>query len=137
MLILKHQIKIILQIHQLLMEKFGSVRWADTANDIVSQLKVEISKTADTGYKKFTTSEQEISELKKPVTKITKTILLILQVASVAGIMLNGIVYMFLSADAKANIKKQSINLVIGLVIVFGASSIISIITSIASDVIS
>ena len=53
------------------MEKFGSVRWADTANDIVSQLKVEISKTADTGYKKFTTSEQEISELKKPVTKIT------------------------------------------------------------------
>ena len=137
MLILKHQIKIILQIHQLLIEKFGSVRWADTANDIVSQLKVEISKTADTGYKKFTTSEQEISELKKPVTKITKTILLILQVASVAGIMLNGIVYMFLSADAKANIKKQSINLVIGLVIVFGASSIISIITSIASDVIS
>lgn len=126
-----------MQIHQLLMEKFGSVRWADTANDIVSQLKVEISKTADTGYKKFTTSEQEISELKKPVTKITKTILLILQVASVAGIMLNGIVYMFLSADAKANIKKQSINLVIGLVIVFGASSIISIITSIASDVIS
>lgn len=119
------------------MGKFGSVRWADTANDIVSQLKVEISKTADTGYKKFTTSEQEISELKKPVTKITKTILLILQVASVAGIMLNGIVYMFLSADAKANIKKQSINLVIGLVIVFGASSIISIITSIASDVMS
>ena len=44
---------------------------------------------------------------------------------------------MFSSADAKAEIKKKCINLVIGLVIVFGASSIISIVTSIASDVMS
>lgn len=115
----------------------GSKKWVQAANDIINQVKIEIGKTGDTGYVEFSTSEDSVGALKEPIKHVTKTILLILQVASVAGIMLNGIIYMFSSSDAKAEIKKKCINLVIGLVIVFGASSIISIVTSIASDVMS
>ena len=63
------------------------------------------------------------------------TVLLILQILAVAAIIIAGIRYMFASADAKADIKKQTIGLMVGAVLVFGASSIINLIISITSDV--
>lgn len=65
---------------------------------------------------------------------IWKTVLLILQILAVAAIVIAGVRYMFASADAKADIKKQTITLVVGAVLVFGASGIINMITSISND---
>ena len=68
------------------------------------------------------------------VQSIWKTVLLILQILAVAAIVIAGVRYMFASADAKADIKKQTITLVVGAVLVFGASGIINMITSISND---
>lgn len=51
---------------------------------------------------------------------VWKTVLLILQILAVAAIVIAGVRYMFASADAKADIKKQTITLVVGLFLVFG-----------------
>lgn len=104
---------------------------------VLNEINSALGNTADSSYDSslILNPEKPVTALTTPVKKITRIILLILQVASVAGIMLNGIIYMFSSADAKADIKKKCINLVIGLVIVFGASSVISIVTSIAGEV--
>ena len=69
------------------------------------------------------------------IKKVWGTVLLILQVLSVAAIVIAGIRYMFASADGKADIKKQTIGLMVGAVLVFGASSIIGLITNITSDI--
>lgn len=68
------------------------------------------------------------------VQDVWKTVLLILQILAVAAIVIAGVRYMFASADAKAEIKKQTITLVVGAVLVFGASGIINMITSISND---
>ena len=68
------------------------------------------------------------------ILKVWGTVLLILQILSVAAIVIAGVRYMFASADAKADIKKQTITLVVGAVLVFGASGIINMITSISND---
>lgn len=65
---------------------------------------------------------------------VWKTVLLILQILAVAAIVIAGVRYMFASADTKAEIKKQTIILVVGAVLVFGASGIINMITSISND---
>lgn len=69
------------------------------------------------------------------ILKVWGTVLLILQILSVAAIVIAGIRYMFASADGKADIKKQTIGLMVGAVLVFGASSVISLITKITSDI--
>lgn len=104
---------------------------------VLNEINTALGNMSDSSYDDslILNPEKPVTALTTPVKKITKTILLILQVASVAGIMLNGIIYMFSSADAKADIKKKCINLAIGLIIVFGASSVISIVTSIAGEV--
>ena len=65
---------------------------------------------------------------------VWKTVLLILQILAVAAIVIAGVRYMFASADTKADIKTQTITLVVGAVLVFGASGIINMITSISND---
>ena len=72
---------------------------------------------------------------KTSILKVWGTVLLILQILSVAAIVIAGIRYMFASADGKADIKKQTIGLMVGAVLVFGASSVISLITNITSDI--
>ena len=69
------------------------------------------------------------------ILKVWGTVLLILQILSVAAIVIAGIRYMFASADGKAEIKKQTIGLMVGAVLVFGASSVIGLITNITNDV--
>ena len=98
----------------------------------------DISKYDDSGYD----DNQLIDDgyvnihVRNTVRSLTKTILLILQVASVAGIIFTGIKYMFASTDAKADMKKSATSLVIGLIIVFGASAVIDITVSIFGDII-
>lgn len=51
---------------------------------------------------------------KSSILKVWGTVLLILQILSVAAIVIAGIRYMFASADGKADIKKQTIGLMVG-----------------------
>ena len=67
--------------------------------------------------------------------KIWGVILVVLQIASVAGVIFAGVRYMFASADAKADLKKSMIHLVIGMIIVFGASTVVGFITGTFKDI--
>lgn len=69
------------------------------------------------------------------VNKVWGTVTLILQVCAVAAIVFAGVRYMFASADAKADIKKQSVGLVVGAILVFAASTVVSFIVNIANEV--
>lgn len=62
------------------------------------------------------------------VNNIWGTVALVVQVLAIACVVFAGLRYMFASADAKADIKKQTIILVVGAVLVFGATWIIQII---------
>lgn len=69
------------------------------------------------------------------VKKVWSTVTLILQVLAVAAIVFAGVRYMFASADAKADIKKQTIGLVVGAILVFGASMIVNFIVNVTREV--
>lgn len=74
--------------------------------------------------------------LKTPFANIWKTAIIVLQVASIAGVVIAGVRYMFASSDQKADIKKGLIHLVVGCVIVFGAVTVISIITQVFNEIV-
>ena len=68
------------------------------------------------------------------ISNVWGIILTVLQVAAIAAVVFAGVRYMFASADSKADIKKQMIWLVIGAILVFGASTVIQLITNFADD---
>lgn len=70
----------------------------------------------------------------KTVNKVWGVILTVLQVCAIAAVVFAGVRYMFASADSKADIKKQMIWLVIGAVLVFGASTVIGFLTGTFED---
>lgn len=65
------------------------------------------------------------------VGRVWGTVILIVQVLAVAAVVFAGLRYMFASADAKADIKKQTVILVVGAVLVFGATFIIDLIATV------
>lgn len=71
----------------------------------------------------------------KVIGNVWGIILTVLQVAAIAAIVFSGVRYMFASADSKADIKKQMIWLVVGAVLVFAASTVIKLITTVTNDV--
>lgn len=73
------------------------------------------------------TSSDKITGVAK---NMWKTVILIVQILAVAAVVFAGLRYMFASADQKADIKKQMVILVIGAVLVFGASTIIGVVVS-------
>lgn len=74
--------------------------------------------------------------LSKTTKNIWSTVTLILQILAVAAIVFAGVRYMFASADAKADIKKQLVILVLGAVLVFAASTIIQVIVKVTNQVV-
>lgn len=93
------------------------------------------------GFNNFSTDKMQnlgngsIKTADTAVNKIWGTVTLILQILAVAAIVFAGVRYMFASADGKADIKKQTIGLVVGAVLVFGASMIVSFIVNVTSDI--
>lgn len=81
-------------------------------------------------------SNSNIDALKNPVKRLANTIFLILQIASVAGVLVVGVKYMYTSAEQKAEYKKGLVMVVIGLVLVFGASTVASFVVSSFEDAI-
>ena len=80
---------------------------------------------------KFTKGENINTSLKK----VCASALLILQIASVGGIVFAGVRYMFASSETKADIKSSMIHLVIGMVIVFTASTIVNLIVDVFTQI--
>ena len=71
----------------------------------------------------------------KSIGAVWGIILTVLQVAAIAAVVFAGVRYMFASADSKADLKKGLIHLAIGMVIVFGASSVVGFVTGAFDDI--
>ncbi len=71
-----------------------------------------------------------VGDVETLVNNVWGTVALVVQVLAIACVVFAGLRYMFASADAKADIKKQTIILVVGAVLVFGATWIIDIIAN-------
>lgn len=78
-----------------------------------------------------------VSSVTNLAQKIWGTVAIVVQILAVAAIVFAGIRYMFASANDKADIKKQTIILIVGAVLVFGATFIIKLVTTATSDILS
>ncbi len=76
-----------------------------------------------------------IGTVDNAVQTIWGTVLTVLQVLAVAALVFAGVKYMFASADGKAEIKNGMLGLVIGAILVFGASAVIKMIISASREV--
>lgn len=76
-----------------------------------------------------------VASVDSAVSRVWKTVTLILQILAVAAIVFAGVRYMFASANDKADIKKQTIGLVVGAILVFAASTIVNFIVNVTKDV--
>lgn len=77
-------------------------------------------------------ANQNISKL---ANNIWGTIAVIVQILAIAAIVLAGVRYMFASADEKADIKKQTVILVVGAILVFAAVPIAGFIANTANQI--
>ena len=66
---------------------------------------------------------------------VWSTVTTIVQILAVAAVVFAGIRYMFASADAKADIKKQTVILIVGAVLVFGATAILEFVAKATGDI--
>jgi type IV secretory pathway VirB2 component (pilin) len=93
------------------------------------------------GFSSFTadmsidTTGATIDAADSAVKRIWSTVCLILQILAVAAIVIAGVRYMFASADQKADIKKQSVGLIVGAILVFAASTVVNFIVTVTSQV--
>lgn len=76
------------------------------------------------------------SSVKTLADKVWGTIVAVVQILAIAAIVIAGVRYMFASADAKADIKKQTIILIVGAVLVFAAYPIATFISNAATQII-
>ncbi len=65
---------------------------------------------------------------------VWSTVVSVVQILAIAAIVIAGVRYMFASADSKADIKKQTLVLVVGAALVFAAVPIATFISSVATD---
>ncbi len=70
-----------------------------------------------------------VQKIKQPINKVFGVLFTILQVGAVGGVIFAGVSYMFASAENKADLKRKLLPLVIGMIIVFGASTVVDFIT--------
>lgn len=75
-------------------------------------------------------STTNMAKLKNPIQEIAGTIFLLLQIASVAGVIALGVKYMYGSAEQKADYKKSLLPVLVGIILVFGASTVASFVVN-------
>lgn len=75
------------------------------------------------------------ANISKLAGNIWGTVAVIVQILAIAAIVLAGVRYMFASADEKADIKKQTVILVVGAILVFAAVPIAGFIANTANQV--
>ncbi|MCX8074423.1 MAG: hypothetical protein N2749_02410 [Clostridia bacterium] len=77
----------------------------------------------------------EVTEVTNLVGTIWKTLSVVIQIAAIAAIVIAGLRYMFASADTKADIKQQTIILVVGAALVFAAVPIAQLISNASKNI--
>ena len=80
-------------------------------------------------------TDSNVGSVNTAVGKIWGTVTLILQMLAVAAIVIAGVRYMFAAPDAKADIKKQTVGLVVGAILVFAASGIVGFLVDVTNEV--
>lgn len=81
-----------------------------------------------------TTGGSGLTEITDLAGSIWATVSTIIQILAIAAIIIAGVRYMFASADTKADIKKQTIILVAGAILVFAAVPIAKFIGDVANN---
>ncbi len=81
------------------------------------------------------TTGTEIGNITDVAGNIWSTAVTIIQILAIAAIILAGLRYMFASADQKADIKQQTVILVVGAILVFAAVPIAQFIQGIGKDI--
>lgn len=76
------------------------------------------------------------SAVEESAKNVWSTVVTIVQILAVAAVVFAGLRYMFASADQKADIKKSMGILAVGAVLVFAATTILSVVASAATQVI-
>lgn len=69
------------------------------------------------------------------VKRVWGTVILVIQILAVSALIIVGIRYMLASADGKADIKNQTVGLVIGIILVFGATIFVNFIVKVTNEV--
>jgi type IV secretory pathway VirB2 component (pilin) len=82
-------------------------------------------------YGNVPSSEKVPDNVKTTLDKIWGSVSLILKIAAVGGVIFAGVRYMFAYADQKADLKKSLAPLVIGIIIVFGATTLVDFIVGV------
>lgn len=103
------------------------------ANNVSIVFADDLSNFNDTG---FNTGTESVEKIDTAVLKIWKTVVTILQIASVAAVIITGLKYMFASSEKKADIKSMSLGFIVGAVIVFGSSFVVSFVINAVQDTI-
>jgi succinate dehydrogenase/fumarate reductase cytochrome b subunit len=81
-----------------------------------------------------TTTNNKLGGVTDLAGSIWNTVAIVLQIAAIAAIVVAGVRYMFASANEKANIKTQTITLVVGAILVFAAVPIAKFIGGVANN---
>ena len=79
-------------------------------------------------------NDNELTNITAGVDKIWGSVLVIVQIVSVACVVFAGLRYMYSTPDKKADIKRGLIYLVIGATFVFAASTVIRFIYNVGND---
>lgn len=82
------------------------------------------------------TTSADIPKVTNLAGTIWNTVAIILQIAAIAAIVVAGVRYMFASANEKADIKKQTVILIAGAILVFAAVPIAKFIQDATTQVI-
>ena len=82
-----------------------------------------------------TNSAASVASVDNAVAKVWNTVVTIIQVLAVAAIVITGVRYMLANADQKADVKKQTMWLIIGAILVFGASGVIKLLISASNQI--
>ncbi len=80
------------------------------------------------------TGSNKISGVTNLAGTIWNTVAVIIQILAIAAIVIAGVRYMFASADEKADIKKQTVILIVGAVLVFAAVPLAQFIGNLANS---
>ena len=84
-----------------------------------------------------TTGGNELNGITNLAGSIWKTASVIIQILAIAAIVIAGVRYMFASASDKADIKKQTVVLIAGAILVFAAVPIAKFVGDVANNALS
>lgn len=104
-------------------------------NILIIELQAKVNATLGSGYDSSKLPGGTLDTRIETVgNRVIGTFVVLFQVLSLAGIIIAGIRYIYSGASAKASLKKGLIGVIIGCIIVFGASTVTGLITGTFND---